>query len=791
MLPLLLAGAKTLAKKENPKPKKVKADSLLNKSKSGGTDSSDIKKSSSIVLRSSSSISTKRISTDSFIPKKDEGVSLDASKTKKIGFEDFIQELQSINKTLDSIKDVLKNQISNKEKEGTKKRISSEKLKKKERESQLEKKKPKGAKNDPIKKPSVSFLDAIINYFTNIFLGSLAIFAIDNLPKIIGAFKDISKNFTIWSLIKAGISVLTITFRKQLRSFLRITRKLLTGPFRLIGRTISFATRQVGRLFKSIGSRVFNLIGGSVKKVLGPGLSRGLSAGARTVGSIFSRGAGRILPRAAAAVGGSGAAKVAARLGMLTTKGLKHFSKVSGIFKSIPLVGSLIGLGIDLALGVPPDEAVAGAIGSAIGTMLGGAIGKAGAFALAASTFGIGALAAPIIVAGSAGIGSFLGDWIGKQIYKNLKPNIQNLLPKQEDTEEPVLQAEGGTAGSRRSSGGVPSTAARPPSGGSNVRQPSGTGGGFTLTSHAKRRIGGDTQFLKLVRMYSSKLKVNPADLLGLMASESGLNPASDNGSHVGLIQFSKSSAASVGTSQSALKRMSRAEQMLYVYKYLRPKLSGIPGKITAGHLYTSVFLPAFTKKPANFVVASRDGTLPVGYPESRRWYSGNKGLDLNRDGKITIAELGKRVQDKKKEFGIHGGSVESGLDFPADTESVMASRLDSSGLYQEQGEMPQLFIADIRGAANQKLKSSVSATSGSPLASVSSAKPASGVAPSVSAEPSYQRPQSVIVPIPLPQQGQQSMSVSGGRGMSVPLVSGLNRGDAYREVLNVSLYKR
>jgi len=783
MLPLLLAGAKSLAKKENPKTKKVNADSLLKKSKSGSDDSKDIKKSSSIVLRSSSAISTKRISTESFIPKKEESVLKDTSKEKKIGFEDFIKELQSINKTLDSIKDVLKNQISNKESESRKSRITSEKLKKKQRESELEKKKPKGKKKEFIKKPSVSFLDAIINFFTNVFLGSLAVFAIENLPSIMGAFSDISKNFNIWTAIKFGILALTNGFRRSLKFFLKIAGKLLSGPAKLIGKTISFAAKQVGKIFKSLGSKVFNLIKGPLKNLLGSGLSNALGGAARGAGSILRRGATRALPRLGAAIAGRTGAQVGKGLGILTGKGLKHFAKIGGIFKRIPVVGALIALGIDLALGVPPDEAVVGAIGGSIGAGIGA---------------GVGSLILPLFGTAAGGfVGGIIGDWLGKELYRWIKPKVSELLPKQEDEEEPVLQAEGGLSGGSRLSGssGGPTGSVSRPSGGSTPR--STNTGGFTLSSHAKRRIGGDTQFLQLVRSYASKLRINPADLLGLMASESGLNPASDNGRHVGLIQFSSSSAASVGTTQGALKKMTRSQQMPYVYKYLRPKLSGIPGKVTAGHLYTSVFLPAFTKKPANFVVASRDGSLPVGYPESRRWYSSNKGLDLNKDGRITIAELGKRIQDKKKEFGIHGGSVESGLDIPLGPSTPSRDGFDIASFMgsgtESEPPMP-LFMADIRGAANQRMSpsSQTPSTPSGPTASVSSARPASSVAPSVSAEPSYQQPQSIVVPIQLPQAQQpQQMPAAAGRAQLVPIGGGLNRGDAYREVLNVSLYKR
>jgi hypothetical protein len=179
----------------------------------------------------------------------------------------------------------------------------------------------------------------------------------------------------------------------------------------------------------------------------------------------------------------------------------------------------------------------------------------------------------------------------------------------------------------------------------------------LTLGEPAKSLIGNDTEFLAKVDEVSQKIGANPADLLGLMASESGLDPHAVNSSSgaTGLIQFIPSTAASLGTSVGALGQMNRAEQMEYVEKFL---LRTAPPNPTPGHLYTSVFLPAFAKKPADYVIAKKGGfTSDWGYHKPS-WYSGNAGLDMNRDGSIQIEELGKRIKDKQKAFGIGGGSA-------------------------------------------------------------------------------------------------------------------------------------
>ena len=188
----------------------------------------------------------------------------------------------------------------------------------------------------------------------------------------------------------------------------------------------------------------------------------------------------------------------------------------------------------------------------------------------------------------------------------------------------------------------------------------------LTLGEPAKSLIGNDTEFLAKVDEVSQKIGANPADLLGLMASESGLDPQAVNSSSgaTGLIQFIPSTAASLGTSVSALGQMNRAQQMEYVEKFL---LKTAPPNPTPGHLYTSVFLPAFAKKPADYVIAKKGGFTSDWGHHPASWYAGNAGLDMNRDGSIQIEEVGNRITDKQKAFGIGGGSA------------VQVSSIDSS----------------------------------------------------------------------------------------------------------------
>lgn len=162
------------------------------------------------------------------------------------------------------------------------------------------------------------------------------------------------------------------------------------------------------------------------------------------------------------------------------------------------------------------------------------------------------------------------------------------------------------------------------------------------LSGVSQQRIGNDIEFLKEVKRVSQKYGLKEGDLLGLIASESGFDPAAGQiGGHVGLIQFSADSAKSVGTSQAALKRMSRAQQMKYVDKYFENW--NLPKGANAGQLYSVVFAPAYASGDPNKVL----------YSSPSAEYRSNAPLDANKDGKITVSEMGGRIQQKKKEFGI------------------------------------------------------------------------------------------------------------------------------------------
>ena len=148
-------------------------------------------------------------------------------------------------------------------------------------------------------------------------------------------------------------------------------------------------------------------------------------------------------------------------------------------------------------------------------------------------------------------------------------------------------------------------------------------------------------RFYNKVIAVSDRLGCDPNALMAIMNSESGIKANAQNptSSATGLIQFMPKTAQALGTSTTALRQMSAEQQLVYVEKcfMMSKKIAGFkPGeKISQGQLYALVFLPAYAK---------RDVLTVSGH----KYYIANKGLDMDKDGKITIQDLNARVEKMK-----------------------------------------------------------------------------------------------------------------------------------------------
>lgn len=284
--------------------------------------------------------------------------------------------------------------------------------------------------------------------------------------------------------------------------------------------------------------------------------------------------------------------------------------------------------------------------------------------------------------------------FVGKEIQKiedairSLKVNIpEDKLKQGQQQAQQMSGKTPSTTAPATTSQTTTTSSTSPPSQTSTAAE--GTYSTASLSGASQSRVGGDQAFLNEVTRISKKFQIRESDLLGLLASESGMNPQANNGTHVGLIQFSADSAAAVGTTQQALLGMNRAQQMKYVEKYF--DYWNLPKGASAGQLYSIVFAPAYASKDNNKVL----------YTSPSAAYRDNAALDANGDGKITVGEMGKRIEDKKREFGI-ADNVPPSQVAPASAPSSAAIVQYITGDKTYKGGLGQDSFVDVAGHGTQ-----------------------------------------------------------------------------------------
>jgi hypothetical protein len=147
------------------------------------------------------------------------------------------------------------------------------------------------------------------------------------------------------------------------------------------------------------------------------------------------------------------------------------------------------------------------------------------------------------------------------------------------------------------------------------------------------------------VRDVASKLKTDPNYLMQVMKAESGLRADIENtyapfadGYATGLIQFIPSTARALGTTTTALKGMSRVQQMDYVYAYLKP----YAGQLNS---YFAVYLVVFF--PAAIPHVNDDAWVFETKSIARASVAkANPAININKDGMITMAEFKQYIKN-------------------------------------------------------------------------------------------------------------------------------------------------
>lgn len=155
--------------------------------------------------------------------------------------------------------------------------------------------------------------------------------------------------------------------------------------------------------------------------------------------------------------------------------------------------------------------------------------------------------------------------------------------------------------------------------------------------------------------------------LMACMAFETGetFSPSVRNprSTATGLIQFMAATARQLGTTTTALAAMSAEQQLAYVEAYLRPYAKRIR---SLEDMYLAILWPRGIGQALNWVL----------WTSGTQAYAVNRGLDRNRDGKVTKAEATAKVR-ALLEKGLQPGQI-----WDPDTPSVrwVQARLNSWG---------------------------------------------------------------------------------------------------------------
>ena len=136
----------------------------------------------------------------------------------------------------------------------------------------------------------------------------------------------------------------------------------------------------------------------------------------------------------------------------------------------------------------------------------------------------------------------------------------------------------------------------------------------------------------------ANDLGMDPNHIMACIAFESAetfsasIKNAAGSGA-TGLIQFMPKTAKDLGTSVTALAKMTPEDQIKYVYRYFLPYKGRLK---TLEDVYMAILWPRAIGKPATFPLF----TGGVAYRQ-------NAGLDTNKDGIVTKYEAAKKVREK------------------------------------------------------------------------------------------------------------------------------------------------
>ena len=332
----------------------------------------------------------------------------------KIDYDLFTEKVDNIVGMTDALV-FLTGAQSDQEKEKLKLlRQQKEKQKKKKKEAKLEKGAGMGMMGNigkGIKSTAQGPLDMVIKFLTNIVLGSLAVFLINNGKKIQKFFQGIGENLELFSKLLRfsifGFKGAMVLANKGLELAARGISKVLSPikkAFELIGSKISGAFASLANKFLQV---IQKIPGVSQVTNLARTAGQGLQVARQGISTVFNSATGNVFRRGLERAPGRLITK------LFGPETAKKIASNSGLFKSlnlsargirIPVLGPIIVAVTSILSGDPLGKTLFRTLGTVMGGLIGSGIGTA--------------IGGPPGTAIGMLLGEILGEFIGTFIYE-------------------------------------------------------------------------------------------------------------------------------------------------------------------------------------------------------------------------------------------------------------------------------------------------------------------------------------------------------------------------------------
>ena len=363
------------------------------------------------------------------------------------GTETLEGSLIKIKSSVISVDSLLKGTYTLQQKQLADQKQAAEKVERKGDEADLEKGKDKKGSGvgKLVPKQVKSFWKGLLDFFTGIILGWVAVRMLKFLPAlkkflpIIGGAIDFIADASVFivnafgSLVEWGYKLVSIGEKavkgifgeegaKKYGIFMNNLKNLVAGflVWKIIGKkifetivrniksvwavakaAIKFAAQAINWMTRGAAGNLAKGAWQGVKGLAGKGISAigskiGKTGAGKVGSSILKRGALRGVKRASIKFLGKGATKA---------------------FGRIPIIGPIITAVISLMSGEPLSQALFKAFGAALGGFLGSIAGVAVTGALALGTGGLGGFLGPLITPGMTILGELMGVFLGDMMY--------------------------------------------------------------------------------------------------------------------------------------------------------------------------------------------------------------------------------------------------------------------------------------------------------------------------------------------------------------------------------------